>query len=134
MGIKGYDKDSDTWYGLPVPKTRKAYRMFYEWCINSEKSIVLQAKKNLDLILSLQKIGLKGTRWNISKQILVFRRDLAIYRLYRTCNMSPQIISSILSRKDSTRVKDTIGDVYRILCLSDEGCIFRFVFEGLYEK
>jgi hypothetical protein len=66
-----------------------------------------------------------------------FRSSLAIYRLYRYCGLSPNLIADLLFLLNWCRVvstlpevarqyiKDTIGDVFKWLCLSDSQYIFR---------
>ena len=128
-----YGYEDGSFKGLSVPKTPKAYRMFYEWCLKYEDDLIIldQVKKNLKLITVLDKGGLRGSFWNDKIRMNVFRRNLAVYRLYRTCNLPPNVVAS-LTVKSLTKIGQIIGQTYRIMCLADEKCIFRFIFEEGY--
>jgi hypothetical protein len=76
--------------------------------------IYVQTQKNLGVISSL-----KG-----EKYIRSYRLKLAIFRLYRYCNKTPQEISKITDIKEAT-VRNIIGSVFKKLCLSDEKCVFK---------
>jgi len=56
------------------------------------------------------------------------RCDLAIYRLYRYCDWSPHKISD-LTLFSKTQIQRIIGEVFKMLCLSDGKCVFRKYFE-----
>jgi len=63
-----------------------------------------------------------------SKGINNLRRDLAIYRLYRYCDVSPKEIAKFLKKKD-TWVRERIGKIFKMLCLADKQCLFRDYFQ-----
>lgn len=54
------------------------------------------------------------------------RRNFAIYRLYRYCNLSPQKISH-LTNFSLDIIKNIIADVFKYLCIADDKCIFKSV-------
>jgi hypothetical protein len=52
----------------------------------------------------------------------------AIWRLYRYDNVSPQQIAFFLGESPSS-VQQLIGEVFKALCLSDESCTFKKLFD-----
>jgi len=52
------------------------------------------------------------------------RRDLAIYRLYRYCDEPPLLIAAKMELAEQT-IKQTIGSTFKLLCLTDNQCIFK---------
>lgn len=76
-----------------------------------------QIEKNLDIAKS-------------AKQ--KYRRDLAVYRLYRYCNLSPEEISQDYGTV--TTIKRIIGEVFGALCISDKACPFKDFFEKYHAR
>lgn len=55
------------------------------------------------------------------------RRNFAIYRLYRYCNLSPREISEVINCRKST-VERIIGRVFKENCAKDQKCPFKKFF------
>jgi hypothetical protein len=88
---------------------------------NPYKIKLKQIEKNYELI---KKIGFehRGDKHLSNQQRL--RRNLAIYRLYKYCNLSPtEIATQMLVSKGI--IKNIIGNIFELLCLNDNSCVFK---------
>jgi len=79
-----------------------------------------QRKQNLGII---KKVGLRN-----------FRAKLAIYRLYRYCDLSPHWISVAIEnigvQTKENRIRDIVGEVFKALCVVDDKCVFKKLLES----
>ena len=62
------------------------------------------------------------------KHRLRFRRNLAIYRLYRYQNIPIKLLMEISSLSRGS-IKRIVGEIFKVLCISDEKCVFKTYLE-----
>jgi hypothetical protein len=83
-----------------------------------------QIDKNYDLITRLEKKKYRRDSW------ILFRRDLAIYRLHNYYGQSTKFMAEKTNHGNDT-IQRAVGRTYKKLCIADEGCVLRFIFEDL---
>jgi hypothetical protein len=68
--------------------------------------------------------------WRIieNPNIQKFRRNLAVYRLYRYLGFNLHMLSRLTGLKYDA-VQRIIGETFKLLCLTDQQCIFKKFFE-----
>jgi len=59
------------------------------------------------------------------------RQDFAIWRLYRYCDLHPSYIAQIL-HVECGYVANTIGRIFKSLCVKDDRCVFKRFLENPY--
>jgi hypothetical protein len=82
-----------------------------------EKIIESQIEKNVDIIKFVH------TQDKPTKQQRM-RKKIAVYRLYKNCNLTPkQIVEK--TQMNITTVQNIIGKVFAVLCFNDDKCVFK---------
>ena len=61
------------------------------------------------------------------------RHNIAIYRLYRYCNVPLWMLEDVAEIEQS-RLQLIIGRVFSTLCLSDDSCIFKRFLQKVYSR
>jgi len=96
-------------------KKQQYIRLMREKITNRTKQSGEQVEKNLTILANIKE---DRTQQNL------LRRDFAIYRLYRYCDIPTKELSAITGTKE-VYIRDIIGRVFKALCQSDEACVFK---------